>query len=576
MVKNNTLLHTTMQMKNSVRTPLKGILLLMIFFGIFCSIGLTPLVRAEESQVSAGAKKLTPEEEEARLKKKYRRSKLTYDLSEGTSDKRDMVLAAGEDKIVDLDFPCCKCLDGQCNQVIVANPTIVGKSHVNIGDKSQVVFRPLKAGTTTVTFRDNDGIMRLIFHVRVTDSDLLRLARDLRHLLRDIEGVDIKIVGPKIIIEGEVLVPADYGRLLTVIQDDTYAKYVLNLAVVSPISMQVVAKRIQDDVAAFAPNVKTRVVNGIIFLEGNVDSFDHARRAEKIAAIYLPIRPKEQIITASKGEAEVIQNRFLIYNFIVVNPPPKKKMEKLVRVTAHFVELYKDYNKLFGFKWQPTITPNSDQINIGTTQEGAVGGGSGASFSATIASLIPKLQSAQNAGYARVLKTGTVITRSGEAAQINETTEVPYTTSAGNGQVGSGSSKAELHVAVTPLVLDNNEDVQMKVVLSQSSFVGTPQAGRPTMTTKHDVASQIYVRNRESGAIAAFNSADVGTAFNRDDPKPMTFDAGQGTDALFNLMRSKAYWKKRSQYVIFLTPEIIDNISEGTADLKKNFRIKVQ
>ena len=41
----------------------------------------------------------------------------------------------------------------------------------------------------------------------------------------------------------------------------------------------------------------------------------------------------------------------LIQNFIIINPPPPKKQEKLVRVTVHFVELSKDYNKIFGFKW---------------------------------------------------------------------------------------------------------------------------------------------------------------------------------------------------------------------------------
>jgi pilus assembly protein CpaC len=41
-------------------------------------------------------------------------------------------------------------------------------------------------------------------------------------------------------------------------------------------------------------------------------------------------------------------------------------------------------------------------------------------------------------------------------------------------------------------------------------------------------------------------------------------------------MHSKNYQKKKSQFVIFVTPQIIENASEGTEDLKKNFRVKVK
>ena len=64
----------------------------------------------------------------------------------------------------------------------------------------------------------------------------------------------------------------------------------------------------------------------------------------------------------------------------------------------------------------------------------------------------------------------------------------------------------------------------------------------------------------------------MGTEFNKDDPQPGAFAAG--TDPLFTLMHSKNYHKKKSQFVIFVTPQIIENASEGTDDLKKNFRVK--
>jgi len=50
----------------------------------------------------------------------------------------------------------------------------------------------------------------------------------------------------------KVLVPADYGRLVSVITEKIYSDLVINLATLSPLALQVLSKRIQQDVNAFA------------------------------------------------------------------------------------------------------------------------------------------------------------------------------------------------------------------------------------------------------------------------------------------------------------------------------------
>jgi pilus assembly protein CpaC len=82
------------------------------------------------------------------------------------------------------------------------------------------------------------------------------------------------------------------------------------------------------------------------------------------------------------------------------------------------------------------------------------------------------------------------------------------------------------------------------------------------------------VKNNESAAVVGVTSGEVLTQFNRDDPSTGSFS--EGTLPLFSLLRSKQYVKKRSQFVIFVTPQIVENASEGTDDLKKNFRVKVK
>ena len=501
-------------------------------------------------------------------KNRYRKSRLTHETSEAMADHRRLLLATGEDRAVDLSFD----VEGGANGITVGNPQVVLTTLVKVGDqRRQVIFKPLKGGETTVTIRDPDGSIRLIFTVVVTGSNLLRRASEIRDLLRDIEGLDIRVVGQKVVVDGEVLVPADYGRLVAVVSDKAFSDLVLNLAVLSPLAMQVMAKRIQDDINAFAHEVRTRVVNGMIFLEGTVDSLDQARRAENIANLYLPdVRPGN-LLVAKDPTAQIIPARKLVYSFIVVNPPPPKKQEKLVRVTVNFVELAKDYNKVFGFKWAPGFT-SDPQISVGQTGTGAAGA-SGASFSGTISALFPKLISAQAAGYARILKTGTIVVRSGQNAVLSEGTQFPFTTLGPNGQPTGAFKDVKFDVAVTPVILGQSEDIQLDLDLSQDSLTGRAPAGAAPITSHHHVKTKIYVKSDESAAVAGAMSADVGTDFNKDDPDPRTAGTG-GIKELFNLMRSKSYRKKKSQFVIFVTPQIVENASDGTEDLKRNFRVK--
>ena len=413
---------------------------------------------------------LTPVTGSKPKKNKSRRSKLTHDESESTADHRSLLLTTGEDRAVDLDFD----VNGGANNISIGNPTVVATTLVKIGDKRQIVFKPLKAGETTVTVRDADGAIRLIFGTRITGSNLLRIAGEIRSLLRDVEGIDIRIVGPKVVIDGEVLVPADYGRLFAVASDKAYAEYIMNLATLSPLAMQVLAKRMQDDINTFAPNVRCRVVNGLIFLEGQVDSLDQARRAERIANLYLPdVRPSG-LLDKDQG-AQHIAPRSLVQQFLVVNPAPPKKEVKLVRITVHFVELDKDYEKIFGFKWEPGFT-SDPTITVGQGANGGAGA-SGTSFSATISSLLPHLSSLQDAGYARILKTGTVIVKSGQPATLVEKEDLPFAVAGPTpGSVAPSSASVGLEVAITPKILGQSEDIEMEIKITQSSVVGRAPA----------------------------------------------------------------------------------------------------
>lgn len=81
----------------------------------------------------------------------------------------------------------------------------------------------------------------------------------------------------------------------------------------------------------------------------------------------------------------------------------------MIKVTAQFVELTKDYNRIFGFKWEPLLSDGQGTISFGKTTSGGVTTQSAGTLSGTISNLFPKLSSAKAAGFARVIQSGVIV-----------------------------------------------------------------------------------------------------------------------------------------------------------------------
>lgn len=525
-----------------------------------------PSVGGEPIPVETGK----PVSKTQKAREPYRKSRYTKDISEAKADRRRVLLSTGEDKVVDLDFD----VDSSPQAIQVGNTQVSAVTVVKIGDlRRQVIFKPLKGGETTVTVRDSEGTIKIIFDVVVTQTNLLRRAGEIRELLRDIEGIDVKVIGPNIVLDGEVFVPDDYARLRAVTNQKPYADTVLVLAKIAPLALTALARKIQEDVSAFAPNVKSRVVNGLLFLEGTVDQLDQARRAEQVARLYFPeVRPGNQL-AINDSSATAIARRDYVYNFIVLNPQPAKKNDRLVRVTVYFVELAKDYSRRFGFTWTPGFSAEPS-ISYGQQASGATGA-SATSFTATLSSLIPKLQSAQDAGFARILKQGTIIVKSGVEGSFQDQTNIIVNAIGNNGQVNPIDKSVGLSARITPRVLGQGEEVEIQITLNNSNLIGY-SGTNPIITTKN-MTTNLYIKSGESAAIGGLDSNTVNTGFNKDKFGDGEFAGGDGaaaTEPLFNLKRTKNFAKTKGQFVVFVTPQLIEDASQGSEDLKRNFRVK--
>jgi pilus assembly protein CpaC len=463
---------------------------------------------------------------------------------------KEVDVIVGLEKIITLDFVP--------NSIIkIANENLV--SYQLVPQKKQILLTGIKAGDTTLTVRDLAGDIRVRYLLKVIASDQSKVVVQLKELLGDVEGLEIGIKGDSVYVGGQIIVPGDIGRVVVIL--DKYPD-VLRLVELSPQTQLIIAKKMQDEMQKTnLKDVTVRVVNGQFWIEGIVNSAEENTTAEQIARAYLP----DQIQNlARRTDAVQSLKKDPFVNLLKINSKPAPSpIPKLFKLTAQFVELTKSYERTFGFSWTPTIGSGGGSIQVGKTGSGGVSTSSQGTLAATISNLFPKLNSAKSAGHARVIQSGVVIVKEGVEGAINKTTTINYALGTGD-NLKTGQAKAGFDMKITPTMLQE-EKINLKLGISIKSTDGsaTPVELDNTITT------QVVVKSQESAVIGGVVSSNFTTAFDKDAPTSETISGGY---ALFSFLKSKKYTTNKSQYVMFVTPEIIESASTGASEIERKFR----
>lgn len=431
--------------------------------------------------------------------------------------------------------------------------------------KQEITFKGREQGKTSVTVRDQGGEIRDKFIVNITSDGNSNIVKELRDLIGDIEGIEIGIKGNKVYVGGEIVVPSDIGRLSTVLE-----KYpdTLVLVELSDQTQRVIARKIQDELSRNnLRDVSVRVVNKTFWLEGVVNASSKKDLAMEIANAYLPDRIKTLAATNSNGRIEAVK-RDSILNFISVNEqkdPPAP--QKLLKISTQFVELSKNYNNSFGFRWAPFMN-NEGSISFGQTNQGEISTSQDGTLAGTITNLLPKLNSAKSAGYARIIQSAMIVTEDKQTGNVSKTTQYSYAVGTGENQQAQ-TVNLTFDFKVTPEVVAD-EAVKMDVGVNISTQAGQSEAGTP-QTTSNNVTTKVVVKSKESAVIGGIVQNSSSTDYDKGRPSLQT-DGNKDATALFDLYRAKSYGTNKSQFVIFVTPEIIQSASEGTEEIRQKFK----
>lgn len=423
-------------------------------------------------------------------------------------------------------------------------------------EKRILRFNPKSPGVGTLIVKHPaTGTILLDYTLDVRHSNLQKTAREIQALLENVEGIQIKILNNKIVVDGEVLVPSDIKRIHAVVKQ--FLPHATSLVIVSPAAQIKIAQLIERKIGN--PEIRVTPINGKYILEGYANSRDDKDRAEILAKLYMPDVAVDEAVADKKI---LVPRTDVVVNLIAVRPSPEAEPNKIIQLTVHYVELQKDYTKAFRFQFLPDL---GDGSTLEFSQGSRAPSGLTATLTGTVSNLLPRLNAVTQAGYARVLQGATVIVEEGKPGLINSTTRLPYQVVNAQGQPSTNFEEAGLRTNITPTLMGPRSDtIKLSLSFAVKSLLSYTNQG--PLISNHEIQTNLYIRSGQSAAIGGLISHDNGTNYNK-------LPAGASTNPIVSLYASKDFRRNKSQFVVFVTPVIKSSASLGAEKIKRKFGV---
>lgn len=429
---------------------------------------------------------------------------------------------------------------------------------ITYNDSSKVIrINPVKEGFCTLVIKNaaNEKVV-ISYTLDVKKTDLNKVVREIKALLNEVEGIEIKVANGRVVVDGQVLLPQEIGRIHSVVKQ--YGDLATSLVILSPIAQQKIAQFIERAIGN--PEIRVKAVNGKYVLEGVAENEGEKSRAQVIAETYVPDVVVDEPVADRKIQERVTS---VVINLITLRQAAAPEPNKMVQIVVHYVELQKDYSKGFRFQWTPDI---GDGSQVSFTSGGRSPAGIASTITGTISNLLPKLNWAKEHGHARVLQSSSIIVEDGKPGTLNSFQNIPYQTASSTGQPVTSFANAGIKTTITPSIVGSRSDsVSLKLNFSISSLIGMSTAG--PLTSQRDIQTEIVVRSSQSAAVGGLISSDTATGYNK-------LPANASANPLISLYASKDFRKNQSQFVVFVTPVIKASASSGSEAIKRKFRLR--
>jgi len=411
-----------------------------------------------------------------------------------------------------------------------------GDEDICLGTKTsdrEVLINAKSVGKSNIIVWGPKGKRKEVI-VIVKSRDLTDCAAGLRVILRNIEGVKVKIVGGRIVLEGEVFTKRDFDKLGKIIED---IPEVINLVELSPLMKKIVKEEIEKALMEEGlKSVKVKVGKNKFMLVGSVKNEQSAKRAELIALAFSPD----------------------VLNIIEVYTETEED-SRMIEMTLTVMEIDKNVLKDIGVHWNPG--GNLDAYGGYTGNTGNKASLSGA-ITGTISNLFPKMRKIKENGKGRSLMQQVIITKSGGEAKFFAGTEIPISVAQEGGTMSVEYKKVGVTLHFSPNINIRNNIIS-PIKIESSTITGEGSGGAPIVSST-ELSTLISVKPGNSIALGGLIGQREAMAISG---SPL--DSGT---SLFQANIAKKRERKMNEVLIFITPKILAS-SEGAV---KEMREKIE
>lgn len=368
------------------------------------------------------------------------------------------------------------------------------------------------------------------FVVTVVSQDILISADELREIFKEIEGVEIKSVGNRILIEGEVFSNKDFDRIQKITAG---MPNIVNLIGLSPLMKTIVKQEIDNALEEEGlGDINLKVGKNRFVLTGKVGSEAEALRAVNIARAYSPD----------------------IVNAIEIDERTVSEQSQLIELKLNVMEIEKQALKEMNLNWNP-----GGDLNAAGSYSGSSGNSPSlaGALTGTLSSLLPKMKKLQDQGQGRSLMEQSLITQSGGSADFFAGTEVPIPVAQDGGAISVEYKKIGVTLEFSP-VIDAANKVTSPIKIEASSVTGEGAGGAPIISSNR-INTLVSVQSGNSIALAGL--------IGQREKSLISGSAPGGQSSLFQANKGKHNENETREVLIFVTPTILASGSDAVSEI---------
>ncbi len=443
----------------------------------------------------------------------------------------EIELYLGEIKILKLE---------DIERVAVGNPKIISNSLINNG---QLLLIAETAGSSNLHIWFINGTEKdYTVHVIEQSGNLIRRKIEVEGILSDIDGLEVSIVGDRIVLSG--LVAFGHEDTIKTVKE-TYEEVVVNINFA--INTLVRKKLDIEDMLSGVAGLKVRIVGERIVISGEIDD------------------GYEDAITTVQGAFPEVMDLTRVGSLDMDLPE-----NKMVLMNIRITEFNKDYLDTLGIEWDSAVAGpaagiafdgatnsvfRATELPITSFNDTLLPGNaiSALGYFGLVSEITSRINFAVESGNAVILAEPRLAARSGGEATFHAGGEFPIESSSINGTTIE-FKQFGIELIVKPTVdSNNNVHAYVETILSAVDF-SIAVGGIPGLLTRKTTADVILGSGQTlvmSGLINQATSKTItGLKFLSEIP------------ILGALFRSETFRNDKSELVIFVTPQVFDANSE--------------